>query len=74
MIKRTADAPLGVEILGPIHGILFIGYVMVALNLRATAGWDRGVRGVVLAAAVIPFGGYFVDRWLKRREPSLITP
>jgi integral membrane protein len=70
IVKRTADAPIGVTILGPIHGLLFVGYVLIALNLKPEQGWTAKQTGLILLGAVVPFGGYVVDRWLARREYS----
>ncbi len=39
VVKRTGGSELGVHILGPIHGGLFIAYVIIALNLRAELNW-----------------------------------
>jgi integral membrane protein len=66
VIKRTADEPIGVSILGPIHGALFLAYVYVALQLRAAMGWDGRTTLLILAGAVVPFGGYVVDRRLAQ--------
>ena len=63
-IKYSDDAPGGVQILGPVHGVLFLAYVFLALNLRAAAGWSHRTTLLVLLGAVLPFGGYVVDRWL----------
>ena len=65
-IKRTGGGETGVEILGPLHGALFVAYVVVALNLRAQLGWSGRATFWVLAGAVLPFGGYVVDWWLLR--------
>ena len=65
-MKRAHDEPIGVEILGPIHGILFIAYVVMALALRDQCGWSGKTTLLILLGAVVPFGGYFVDRWLER--------
>jgi integral membrane protein len=73
VLKRTADAELGVTILGPIHGLLFIAYVLIALGVRPQEGWDGRTTLLVLLGAVVPFGGYVVDRWLARREPSPVV-
>lgn len=70
VIKRTQDEALGVEILGPIHGGLFVAYVVVALNIRRDLGWTTKTTLLVLAGAVVPFGGYVVDRWLVRTHPD----
>jgi integral membrane protein len=69
-IKYSADAPTGVQILGPIHGALFVAYVLIALNLRPRAGWSTRVTLGVLLGAVVPFGGYAVDRWLSSPTPT----
>ena len=65
-VKYNDDAPTGVQILGPIHGVLFIAYVFVAINIRLRGGWSNPVTLAVLLAAVVPFGGFVVDRWLVR--------
>lgn len=65
-VKRTGGSELGVQILGPIHGGLFILYVIVALNLRSDAGWSARTTFWILVGAVVPFGGYVVDWWLVR--------
>lgn len=65
-VKRTGGGELGVEILGPIHGGLFIAYVVIALNLRSQLGWSGKATFWILVGAVVPFGGYVVDWWLAR--------
>lgn len=70
VVKRVGDEPIGVEILGPIHGILFIGYVVNALSLRSEEGWDNRLSAIILAASVIPTGGFFADRYLSERSSA----
>jgi len=65
------DQPIGVQVLGPIHGLLFIAYVLLALDLGQRGAWRARTAGLVLLGAVLPLGGYVVDRWLARRP---ITP
>lgn len=67
-VKRTGSSELGVQILGPIHGLLFVAYVVIALNLRSELGWTTKQTFWILAGAVLPFGGYVVDWWLKQRD------
>jgi integral membrane protein len=72
-VKRTGGGELGVQVLGPIHGLLFIAYVVIALNVRSQLGWSGKATFWVLVGAVIPFGGYVVDWWLlrdQRRAPA----
>ncbi len=70
-VKYGHDEPAGVQILGPLHGLLFIAYVLLALNIAPRAGWSVRTTLVVLVAAVIPFGGFVVDRWLARKPLEL---
>jgi integral membrane protein len=72
VIKRTGGSEAGVEVLGPIHGVLFLAYVVVALNIRHDMGWSGKTTFWVLVGAVVPFGGYVVDWRLLRenRQPA----
>ena len=70
-VKYVHDEPVGVETLGPIHGLLFIGYVVLALNLAPRAGWGVATTALVLVAAVLPLGGYVVDRRLARQRSGM---
>jgi len=64
--KLHDRSPAGVQILGPVHGVLFLAYVVIALGVRPQAGWSNRATVGVLLGAVLPFGGYVVDRWLVR--------
>lgn len=64
IVKYGADGPDLAPILGPIHGLLFVAYILMALTLRTAAGWDAKTTLVVLAGSIVPFGGYFVERKL----------
>jgi integral membrane protein len=68
VIKRTSDNEIGVQILGPIHGALFLAYVGIALSIRTANNWTPRETAAILIGAVLPFGGYVVDWWLSRRE------
>jgi integral membrane protein len=70
-IKYANDSPGGVTIMGPVHGILFLAYVLIALYVRGPARWSNRTTFGVLLGAVLPFGGFVVDRWLaKNTQPS----
>ena len=73
-IKYANDSPAGVQVLGPVHGALFVAYVLIALSVRAPAGWSNRATVWVLLGAVLPFGGFVTDRWLVRSAPSKLVP
>jgi integral membrane protein len=62
IVKYAADAPVGVKIMGPIHGVLFVGYVLLALTLRSQFAWNGRTSLIVLVDSIIPTGGFFVAR------------
>ncbi|MEJ7750768.1 MAG: DUF3817 domain-containing protein [Thermoleophilaceae bacterium] len=70
-VKHDGGSEVGVQILGPVHGILFIAYVLIALLVARAARWSVPTTLLVLLGAVVPFGGFVVDRWLaKNTQPG----
>jgi integral membrane protein len=71
VLLTSAVNLLAASLVGPVHGTMFLAYVLIALNIRGSARWsDRTTLGVLLGA-VLPFGGFVVDRWLaKNSQPS----
>jgi integral membrane protein len=62
IVKYTAEQPIGVKILGPVHGILFIAYVILALAVRTQLRWSARTTLIVLVDSVLPGGGLVVAR------------
>jgi len=62
IVKYSADAPLGVHVMGPIHGVLFIAYVILTLEVRRRLSWDGRTTLVVLAESIVPGGGFLAAR------------
>ncbi len=69
--KHFHDEGLGVSVLGPIHGLLFMAYLALALHGANEAGWSLRTTIWILVGAVVPFGGFVVDRWLVRTVQPL---
>jgi integral membrane protein len=69
IVKHSGGTEAGVKILGPIHGALFVLYLALALIVRTSQGWSFWKTVGILAGAVLPFGGYVVDRMVL--EPAL---
>jgi integral membrane protein len=69
VVKYTADSPGAVKVMGPIHGTLFIVYVVLAVALRSKLRWDLRSFATVLVESVIPGGGFLVIRRPDLAEP-----
>jgi integral membrane protein len=68
VVKHSDGGATGVQILGPIHGALFVAYVINVFAIRAGERWSTKVTCWILLGAVLPFGGYVVDWWLARER------
>ncbi|OJU85481.1 MAG: hypothetical protein BGO11_00620 [Solirubrobacterales bacterium 70-9] len=68
VIKHSDGGATGVSILGPIHGALFLAYVINVFAIRTAERWSAKVTFWILVGAVVPFGGYVVDWWLARER------
>ena len=58
---------LGVKIFGPIHGGIFVAYVLMCLVAWRAFGWSFKVTIAALASAVPPFFTVVFERWADRR-------
>ena len=72
--KYGFDAPIGVRIMGPVHGVIFLVYAGLAFTVREQLRWSAQHTAAVLAAAVIPLGGYLVERSLTPRPTPAGAP
>ncbi len=61
-IKYLAGDPQYVKMLGMPHGLLFIGYVILAFLLKPEYKWNNKTFFIVLVASIIPFGTFYIDK------------
>lgn len=71
-IKHLGNDDTLVRVLGPIHGGLFLLYILAALLAAISLRWHWKLALIGLAASVVPFGPFFFEAWLRRqsRGPS----
>lgn len=66
-IKYMADDPQYVRLLGMPHGLLFIAYIVIAVLISKDLKWSNKTLWIVLVAAIIPFGTFYIDKkYLKQ--------
>ncbi|AHI00888.1 DUF3817 domain-containing protein [Kutzneria viridogrisea] len=56
----------GVHLFGPIHGVVFVAYVVLALLARKPLGWSGATTTWALVASIPPFGSVVFERWATR--------
>jgi integral membrane protein len=57
---------IGVNIFGPIHGALFVAYVVVSLVVARALRWDVRTLVLALVASVPPLCTLWFERWAVR--------
>jgi integral membrane protein len=67
---KPSDLVLYKSLLYPIgmaHGVLFIGYILLAILLAKSLRWNFVSLGIVLFASLLPFATFIVERrYLKK--------
>ena len=70
-LKYLNDMPRAVTVVGTIHGVLFILYMLALgqtmIQLKHSLGWAAKV----LIAAIFPFGPFFIEPALRREQVKL---
>tara|TARA_B100000787_G_scaffold156087_1_gene131983 strand:- start:179 stop:457 length:279 start_codon:yes stop_codon:yes gene_type:complete len=51
-----------VKMLGMPHGILFMGYIILAILIQKQMKWNLKTMGIVALASIIPFGTFYIDK------------
>jgi integral membrane protein len=73
-LKYLADSPTLVSIVGPVHGFLYMVYLVVAFDLAVRAKWSLTRSVLVLLAGTVPIMSFVAERrvtaWVRQRgEP-----
>ena len=66
-IKYNMGDPTYVKLLGMPHGLLFIAYLALSYLLKDEQKWERKSYLIILAASVIPFGAFYIDKKYLRK-------
>lgn len=65
-LKYAAGLPIAVQIVGPIHGTLFLAYVAFVFLTRSRLRWSPVRTLLALVASVLPVAPFYVERnWIK---------
>ena len=57
---------IGVQIFGPIHGALFVAYVVVSLVVFRPLRWEARTLVLALVASIPPLATLWFERWAER--------
>ena len=63
-VARTTER--GVQVFGPIHGGVFVAYVVLTLAVSRVQRWSTGTTLLALACSVPPFATLVFEWWAAR--------
>lgn len=75
-LKYFADQSTLVAIIGPVHGFLYMVYLVVGFDLAVRAKWSFRRTILVLLAGTIPVMSFVAERKVTSwtRQPAEVTP
>ncbi|TAH42562.1 MAG: DUF3817 domain-containing protein [Bacteroidetes bacterium] len=67
-LKYLYGHPEYVKVIGWIHGLLFILYVLALVNVKMSNGWSILKSVIAFLASLLPFGTFILDISLRKEE------
>ncbi len=64
-LKYGLGMVMAVKVVGWIHGVLFVAFCAALVWTMIVARWSIGRGALVVAAALVPFGPFLIDRRMK---------
>lgn len=71
-LKYFYGFPEAVKFVGWGHGVLFMLYIPAVFLARQAMNWNFIWTGIALAASLVPFGTFLLDKHLIKREKELL--
>ncbi len=61
-LKYYYDRPEYVRVVGMAHGVLFIGYIIMAIWAKFALKWSPTRFIIACAASIVPLGTFYVEK------------
>ena len=65
-LKYLYATPQPNKVFGTAHGLLFVLYVLMVVQIKFAENWNWKKTGLALLASVVPFGTFWADAKLFR--------
>jgi integral membrane protein len=74
-LKYLADLPVAVRVVGSVHGLLFVAFVVALARAALARSWPVTRSAWMFVSSLVPFGMLILDRALRRElETPVATP
>ena len=68
ILKYKYAMPQPNYVVGMAHGVLFILYVLLLLQVTFQHKWSMGKAALAFAASLVPFGTFYADKKMFSKE------
>ncbi|MBC7874033.1 MAG: DUF3817 domain-containing protein [Ferruginibacter sp.] len=72
-LKYLADIPIAVTVVGGLHGLLFVSFLIFAFLVKEEYKKNIGWMVKSFLASIIPFGTFVMDKQWKKEEAEVGT-
>jgi integral membrane protein len=73
-LKYYGHDPSLVKAMGPVHGALFLWFILNTLSVGVAQQWKfKDKTWKVLVACIIPFGTFYIDRLILRKADVTLS-
>lgn len=69
-LKYLAGMPLAVKVTGMLHGVLFVLYLLLLVEVGITYRWPLFRWVGAFGASLVPFGVFVLDARLRQETPA----
>ena len=70
-LKYLAGFPLGVRIVGMVHGLLFLMFMVALYRAGRKRDWPLRRSLIAFVSSIVPFGTFIFDRSLRREIAAI---
>ena len=67
-LKYLANLPIAVTIVGGLHGLLFVGFIVMAWEVKNEYKKNWGWIAKSFIASILPFGTFVMDKQWRKEE------
>jgi len=61
-MKYIFEIPIYVKVIGMAHGLLFIGYIVLAIINKIEEQWSIKKFLIICVASIVPFGTFYIEK------------
>jgi integral membrane protein len=70
-LKHRFDYPLGVTLLGPVHGALFLSLSVTLLTALSRGAVKPALAALLFIGALVPLGAFYADHKLRQASGDI---